>query len=208
MKLKKADCVFWAGENGWSYQITALLLHEIEPTSFQGILFEWIKENNPSIVPRKLRPAMKTFHDIFGILDKDTDEAADVNKKFYHPYSMFREIYNRGVVAVNKNPDLFKLVNARHRREKGSDLIIESEESKKSEKPARVSEATIFNMLGALVKLYWETKYPNMQKINQSTIIATILDRFPKVYGLSKRNLETYLPKAIDAIANEMTETS
>jgi hypothetical protein len=71
--------------------------------------------------------------------------------------------------------------------------------TKKFEKPILENEKTYLNIIAALTILYWEKRKKPTEKINQSTIIAEIADKFPNIRGLSKRNLEKYLPMALEA---------
>lgn len=62
------------------------------------------------------------------------------------------------------------------------------------------------NLIGALVRLYWDETGDGTNNINQSEIIEQVIMRFKGVYGLTKRTLQTKLPAALEALKNSQAK--
>lgn len=126
--LTQKEYIHWAGENFWSYHDTVLLFHGINPMSCEDLYTLFYVKKSRS---RKLKAIKPTFDAIFWILSSWEENTEEVNKCFFPPYELIREIYYRGIIPYNMNPLLYDLVNQRHIRENREELIPQLEGEKK-----------------------------------------------------------------------------
>jgi hypothetical protein len=125
---------------------------------------------------------------------------------FREMYGLYRKLWHSGKDPQTRHPPSFFIdwaiakglppVWLQWARDEGYVADKSSEVKEVSGK----SETAYLHLIGALCDLYWREKHPDAKKINQSNLIAELVDKYQGFSGMSERNLKEKLSAAIQRV--------
>lgn len=206
MMFYKPDYAYYAKMDGLTLEEFCLLLHEIDPkfcgsTPTLEMVITAGEETSGLISPNNQPYFKATIEKVR--YDYNLLKRVPWSSNYENCYNMangtilttalITEALKKGMVVPT---EFMERYNGIHNKQSNKSENIEKTRLSAKEK------TTLLNLVGALVTLYWDERYKDKElpKINQSTIISKVIERFPKAQGLSQRNMEKYLPEALRQI--------